>query len=220
MGGPADDGHRLGEKCAQPHFPGPSLLGVLVERAGQGRGGGIEGDDLKSKTLFITRLAVLLSLTLAFQMIGLPQPVTGPVINALIFLSCALFGPWTALVLGCLTPLAALVSGQLPAPLWPLSPCVATANGILVFSFYIIRKGFALRSAPFTAAAAAISIILPSLFKFVFLAFCVKILLPIMLGRVLPPPLAYAFTAPQFFTALAGGALALGMIKITKRQLS
>jgi hypothetical protein len=173
---------------------------------------------MQSKTLFITRLSLLLGLTLAFQMTGLPQPVTGPVVNAVLFLSCALFGPLTALVLGFITPIAALVRGQLPPPLWPLAPCVAFANMILVMSFYAVRKGLPSRSGGTGWLAAFLSIFFPALFKFGFLTFCVKIFLPHLLGHPLPGPLVYAFTAPQFFTALAGGILALAMLRILRRQ--
>jgi len=37
-------------------------------------------------------------------------------------------------------------------------------------------------------------------------------------GHALPTALVIAFTMPQFFTALAGGALALGMVRIMKNQ--
>jgi hypothetical protein len=171
---------------------------------------------MQSQSLFITRLALLLALTLAFQLIGLPQLVTGPVINALLFLSCTLFGPWTALILGCLTPLAALIRGQLPPPLWPLAPCVAAANGILVVSFHALGKGIRTGSPKTGWMVSAVSILLPAFLKFGFMTFCMKALVPRILGHSLPPPLAVAFTAPQFFTALAGGVLALGMMKILK----
>jgi uncharacterized membrane protein len=173
---------------------------------------------MQNNSLFITRLAVLLALTLVFQMIGLPQPVTGPVINALLLLACALFGPWTALVLGFLTPLAALVRGQLPLPLWPLAPCVAAANGVLIVAFHAIRRGFRTGSGNGRWITAFVSILLPALIKFGFLAFCARWLVPRLLGHALPPALVIAFTAPQFFTALAGGLLALGMMKIIRKQ--
>jgi hypothetical protein len=66
--------------------------------------------------------------------------------------------------------------------------------------------------------SAFISIFIPAVLKFAFLSFSVKILLPHLLGRPLPGPLVFAFTAPQFFTAFAGGILALGMMRIIKPQ--
>jgi hypothetical protein len=174
---------------------------------------------MQSKTLFITRLAVLIALTLGFQMLGLPQPITGPVINAILFISCFLIGPWTALALGCLTPLAAVVGGQLPPPLWPLAPCVAAANGILVLAFQWIRPKPAPGAGRPGWAAVGISILMPSLLKFAFLSLSVKNILPLLLGRSLPPLLVYAFTAPQFFTALAGGIVSLPLMKIKKADL-
>ncbi len=170
------------------------------------------------KTLFITRIGLLLALTLAFQMIGLPQPVTGPVINAVLILSCGLFGPWTALMLGLITPVAALFRGQLPPPLWPLAPCVAVANAILVVTFHALRKWHPPDCPTEKWITGFISIFLPAIFKFGFLSFCVKALMPRLLGHPLPPALAAAFTLPQFFTALAGGAMALGMLRILKAQ--
>jgi hypothetical protein len=46
----------------------------------------------------------------------------------------------------------------------------------------------------------------------------VKILLPHLLGHSLPPRLIVAFTIPQFFTAMAGGGLALALMRILKPQ--
>lgn len=93
---------------------------------------------LSKKTIFISRLALLVSLSLAIQVAGLPQPITGPLINMLLFLTAAMLGWIAGVILGCLTPLAALIRGQLPAVLAPLVPFIATANAILVLVYFLV----------------------------------------------------------------------------------
>jgi hypothetical protein len=82
------------------------------------------------------------------------------------------------LVLGFLTPLAALVRGKLPPPLWPPAPYVVVANGILVVTSHAIKKGIRTDSKNRGWMVTVVSILLPALFKFGFLTFCVKALVP------------------------------------------
>ena len=93
---------------------------------------------LSNKTLFISRLALLISLALVIQIVGLPQPITGPLINMLLFLTVTILGWIAGVILGCLTPLAALIRGQLPAVLAPLVPFIAVANAILVLIYSLV----------------------------------------------------------------------------------
>ena len=61
---------------------------------------------------WLTRTAILLAITLAFQMLGFPQMVTGPAVNAMLLLSGTYVGGIGAVIIGMLTPLIAL-SGYL-----------------------------------------------------------------------------------------------------------
>ncbi len=95
---------------------------------------------MQKRTLFIARMGIILALTLTLQVAGLPQPVTGPLINAMLLLTAVLFGNVAGVLLGCLTPGLALVRGQLPLALAPMVPFIAVGNALLVFIFIFISK--------------------------------------------------------------------------------
>jgi len=76
------------------------------------------------KTLFLTRLVFLLSITLVIELIGLPQPVTGPFINFMLIVTTQIVSATGGAVLGCVTPALAVLRGQLPPPLAPMVPFI------------------------------------------------------------------------------------------------
>ncbi|MBN2202360.1 ECF transporter S component [bacterium] len=163
----------------------------------------------KPGTLIITRIGVLLGLTLAFQSLGLPQPVTGTFVNCVLFLSAALFGPWTAVAVGCLTPFPALLLGQLPPPLWPFLPVIAAGNILLVLVFHAFRRLRFIPKKPAGRLADAIAVFPAACVKFAWLAAAVTWWMPLLLGRAVPVQAAAALASPQLFTAMAGGAAAV-----------
>ncbi len=169
-------------------------------------------------TLFITRIGVMLGLTLAFQALGLPQPVTGTFVNCVLFLSAALFGPWTAAVVGCLTPFPALLLGQLPPPLWPFLPVIAVGNILLVLVFHAFRRLRLAPKKPVSRLTDAFAILPAAGVKFAWLAAAVAWWMPLILGRAVPAQAAAALALPQLFTAIAGGAAAV-LILPTMRQV-
>ena len=63
--------------------------------------------------------AILLALTLAFQMLKLPQPMTGPAVNAMLFISTAAVGIWGGVIIG--TPTMDCLYK------WNSEPCLAPA---------------------------------------------------------------------------------------------
>lgn len=169
-------------------------------------------------TLFITRIGVLLGLTLAIQSLGLPQPVTGVFVNCVLFLSAALFGPWTAAVAGCMTPFPALLLGQLPPPLWPFLPVIASGNILLVLVFHAFRRMRLHPRKPVSRLQDAFAVLPAAGVKFAWLAAAVFWWMPLLLGRVIPAQAAAALALPQLFTAITGGAAAI-LILPTMRQV-
>ena len=93
---------------------------------------------------WLARTAILLALTLAFQMIGLPQPVTGPAVNAMLLISGTYVGALGGIIIGLLTPLIAFARGILPPPLAPMIPFImlgnATGNFIFTDKKYIRKE--------------------------------------------------------------------------------
>lgn len=169
-------------------------------------------------TLKLTRIGVLLGLTLAFQAMGLPQPVTGTFVNCVLFLSAALFGPWTAALVGCLTPFPALLLGQLPPPLWPFLPVIAAGNILLILVFHGFRRLPLYPRKPVSRLRDTIAVLPAAGLKFAWLAAAVTWWMPLILGRAIPAQAAAALALPQLFTAIAGGAAAI-LIFPTLRQV-
>jgi len=170
--------------------------------------------QFSQKTLFISRLASIVTLAIVIQIVGLPQPITGPIINALLFLTTSLIGFYAGITLGCLTPLVAVVRGQLPALLAPVIPFIAIANAILVIVFYAIHYKLKIHRSSLNRLKIYLAIISAAIAKFLFLASAVKLIFPFIFDHSLPEKFAALMMTPQLFTALAGGGLYLLLAKL------
>ncbi len=149
---------------------------------------------------WITRTAILLAMTLAFQVVfKLPQAFTGPVVNMFLFLSVILVGMWSGAVIGLATPLVAWMVGIMAAgPLVP--PVIQLGNASLCIIFGLIDETGKGKSLSIRILGIAVA----SVIKFLFISLSAKHLLS------LPEAAAKAMgSPPQLFTALAGGALAV-----------
>jgi len=160
------------------------------------------------KTPQLTRFVTLLSLTLAVEMIGLPQPITGPLINALLLLIALFLTPGAAAAAGCLTPLLALLRGLLPPLLWPTVPLIALGNVLWVFVFYAVARP---RSRPANHLAKSVrawlGLFAAAACKTLWLFAGARLILPFLFGVHLPEKFLGLLAAPQLFTALSGGVL-------------
>lgn len=147
---------------------------------------------------WITRTAILLAMTLAFQVVfKLPQAFTGPVVNMFLFLSVILVGMWSGAVIGLATPLVAWMVGIMAAG--PLVPVIQLGNASLCIIFGLIDETGKGKSLSIRILGIAVA----SVIKFLFISLSAKHLLS------LPEAAAKAMGSPQLFTALAGGALAV-----------
>jgi hypothetical protein len=128
------------------------------------------------------------------------QWITGTIVNALLFLAVWRIGIVNATLVAILPSSIALIRGLLPAPMAVLIPYIILSNIILIAIFYALKK--------YPLAG----IISASLAKFLFLfaisTYFIKIASPLLI----------MMHWPQLFTALAGGLIAVGIIKITKRE--
>lgn len=140
----------------------------------------------------LTRLALLLAITLAIQMIGLPQYITGPAINAMLVVSTLALGPVGAAFIGMLTPVIAFMRGILPPVLAPAIPFIVLGNWAIIFVFAAFRR-----------SNQYLAVILGALAKYLVLAGAVTFFLAV------PPPVAQMLQLPQLLTALVGGVAAL-----------
>lgn len=152
---------------------------------------------------WLTRTAILLAITLAFQMLGFPQMVTGPAVNAMLLLSGTYVGGLGAVIIGMLTPLIAFVRGILAPPLAPMIPFIMLGNAILVIVYVTSRgklgKGF---------AGSGIGLVVGAIAKFLVLSSAVRFIVSV------PPPVAKAMQIPQLYTAILGGVVAIIVEKV------
>ncbi len=161
------------------------------------------------------RLAGLMALALLITGLGLPQWLTGPLVNALLLLTVEWVGVNQAILLGMVTPLGAAVSGVLPLPLMATIPFIALGNATLVSVYGALRA----RNRWLALGVAAAS-------KFALLALAVTWLVARPLSVViageaqtlaLPPAIVEMMRWPQLATALAGGIIAFGANALARR---
>lgn len=169
----------------------------------------MNNDVLKPFSIrWLTRTAILLAITLAFQMMGFPQMVTGPAINAMLLLSATYVGGLGAVIIGLLTPLIAFIRGILAPPLAPMIPFIMLANAVLVMA-YVLARGRLGKG----VAGAGIGLVVGAIAKFLVLSSAVRFIVSV------PAPIAKAMQIPQLYTALLGGVVALLVEKVLNQVL-
>ena len=169
----------------------------------------------------MTRLVVLVSITLLLESIGLPQPVTGPLVNMMLFLTTLVLGPWAGVALGCITPLAAALRGQLPPALLPMVPFIIAGNALLVIFFAVcfslFSKLWRIKDRSFFLPAQAAGIMAGSLVKFLWLYSAARFVLPLLFGVRLSKTVLVMMAAPQFVTAVIGGFAAVAVYTLLRK---
>ena len=154
-------------------------------------------------TKALTRSAIILALAIAIQLAKLPQPFTGPAINALLFIAAALVGPMGAVLIGLCTPIVAFAFGIMPFV--PAVFIIMLGNATLVIVFSVLEKR---RVLAFLAAAIC---------KFAIMALLIQYIIPGLLQIKIPAKVAGALTIPQLWTALAGAVVAFIILKGIER---
>ena len=124
------------------------------------------------------------------------QWVTGTIVNAILFLAVWRVGIINAALVAALPSSIALLRGLLPAPMAVLIPYIIVSNIILIAAFYLFKK--------YSLAGIISASIAKFLFLFAITSYLIKI----------SEPLVIMMHWPQLFTALAGGLIAIGIIKI------
>ena len=133
------------------------------------------------------------------------QAITGPIVNATLFISVMFLGAQNAILVGLVPSLIALSVGLLPSVLAPMIPFIMVGNTILIITFsYLKEKGF------------WSGMILASVFKFLFLFGTSSIVINLLLKKEIASKVAMMMSWPQLFTALAGGLIAYIFLKSIK----
>ncbi|OGI25841.1 MAG: hypothetical protein A3J76_04855 [Candidatus Moranbacteria bacterium RBG_13_45_13] len=127
------------------------------------------------------------------------QWITGTIVNAIIFLAVWRVGIVNATFVAALPSSVALVRGLLPAPMAIMVPYIIVSNLVLILIFYSFKKH---RLTGVIAASAA---------KFALLFVITTLFIPIS------HPLIGMLQWPQLATALAGGLVVIGIIKLSAK---
>jgi hypothetical protein len=126
------------------------------------------------------------------------QWITGTIVNAVLFLAVWRVGLVNATLIAALPSSIALVRGLLPAPMAVLIPYIILSNIILIAAFYALKK--------YPLAGIISASLVKFLFLFLITSYFIKIATPLLV----------MMHWPQLVTALAGGLIAIGIIKITR----
>ncbi len=156
----------------------------------------------------LAKSAILLSVAVFAPMIFHVQWVTGPIVNATLFLAVVLVGSRNALLIGIIPPVAALFSGLLPAPLAPMIPFIMLSNAILIIIFDWLKNSGYWQG-----------VIIAALVKFMFLYFSTATIMNLIFKEELALKVSQMLSWPQFFTAVLGGIitwLILSKLKVDK----
>lgn len=158
----------------------------------------------------------LLALGVVIPQIGLPQAVSGPLVNALLLVTVETAGVGVAALVGLATPLNALAGGVLPLPLMAMIPFIGIANAILSTVYGALK-----------AKNRMLALIAGATLKFAWLYGVTVWLtanpLKVAMGGAaqavqLPATLVSMMQWPQLATALAGGLIVLGGVRLLKRD--
>ncbi len=168
-----------------------------------------------AKWVVPAKIGLAVALGLLIPALGLPQPVTGPMVNALLLITVMTTGTGAALLVGIVTPLNALFSGVLPLPLMVLIPFIALGNGVFASVFSALR-----------ARNYWLGVVAGGLLKCALLYAAVTWLVNPLSGAlasggkaaVLPTVMINMMRLPQLATALAGGVLAYAAVAAYRRQ--
>lgn len=163
---------------------------------------------METKTQNITRTGILLALTLAIQFIRLPQLITGTGVNAMLLIAAMTVGVVQGSLIGCITPIVALMVGIMKPAMAPVLPFIAVSNVILVVIFHYVRN-----------KNTYVALIAAAFVKFLILFGATKLILSSILPKPIYEKVAVTFGITQFFTALAGGVLALIIVPFIKNYM-
>ncbi len=156
-------------------------------------------------TLGFTLAAIIFPALLAHTPAN--QWITGTIVNALLFLAVWRVGIVNAIFVAALPSSIALLRGLLPAPMAVLIPYIILANILMIAVFFLLSRtwkfGFQVKIIPVVSASIA-----KFLFLFTITSYFVKV----------ASPLLAMMHWPQLFTALAGGLIAVGIMKVAHKK--
>ncbi len=150
----------------------------------------------------LIKFIILAGVATVAPLLGHSQAITGPIVNATLFMAVLLVGSNNAILVGVIPSLIALSVGLLPAVLAPMVPFIMTANIILIVTFGLLyKKNYWL------------AVITASALKYLFLLSTSSIVIDLLMKKELATKVAMMMSWPQLVTALGGGVIAFVILK-------
>lgn len=176
----------------------------------------------KTKTLSLIYFTALLGISIVAPLFHF-QPITGPIVNACLFIATAVLGVQAGIMLGLLPSLIALSVGTLPAPLAPMVPFIMASNAIMVIVFATTFKEVA-EQLPGTKRKLLgnfggffFGVISAGVLKFLFLFSTSYIVIHLISQKPIAQKAAVMMSWPQLTTALLGGLIAFVFLRVYKK---
>lgn len=176
---------------------------------------------MKTKTLWITKTALMIALLVILQWITKPlgQLVTGSCVNAVLAIAVLLSGMGSGMTVALVSPVFAFLVGI--APNLVTVPVIMVGNTVFVVLLRLLAgQKLWRRVLALAAAAGAKFAVLYALVSWVICGVMADVLLT---GGLLKKPmlsmLPATFSWPQLITALIGGALAMLIVPALKKAL-
>lgn len=134
------------------------------------------------------------------------QMVTGPMVNAILFIATVVLGWRKAISIAFLPSILAFAVGLLPTVLGPMIPFIMLSNMVLVMVFHNLwRRNYWL------------GVGVASVAKFILLFVVSQFLFQIIFQQKLAQAVAATMSWPQLYSALIGGVIAYIFLKMVKR---
>jgi hypothetical protein len=153
----------------------------------------------------ILALIILIGVAMLAPILFKQQLITGTIVNATLIIGVCWLGVRESLIIGLVPSSVALAIGLLSPALAPMVPFIIIGNALLVLSFALLRK-----------YSFWVGILAGSVLKFVFLYGTSAVIAGLWLNKTVAPAVAQMMSWPQLVTALAGGVVAFGFIRMLK----
>ena len=157
---------------------------------------------MKIRAVDVVRTGILAGLAVALQALNLPQPVTGPGVNAVLFVASLYVGPLAGVFVGLITPWVGLMMGTVK--LVPAVPVIMAGNVTLA-----LASGYLGKYNRYAAMATA------SVLKYGVMTLGIRYLLST--GAKIPAVAVATLTITQLFTALGGAVAAAAILAALAR---
>jgi hypothetical protein len=164
-------------------------------------------DALVIKRDAVLTLVLLIGVAIAAPVIFSQQLITGTIVNATIIVGVCLLGAKNALIIGLLPSSVALATGILSPALAPMIPFIIVGNTILVLAFDYLKN-----------INYWVGVVAGAVLKFAFLYGMSSVVIGLITSEQIAAKAAAQMSWPQLVTALCGGILAFGVVKLLRRE--